>query len=99
MGTSAAAAQVTGAAALLKSQNPDWEARDLKACLMETVDRLPWLKCVNGGRLNLGWALLHRPSTLNLSLANRPVADVAQGDLVARDREWRRRRRNDRPET
>ncbi len=98
-GTSAAAAQVTGAAALLKSQNPDWKARDLKACLMETVDRLPWLKCVNGGRLNLGWALSHRPSTLKLSLANPPVADVAQGDLVARDRESRRRRRTGRRET
>ena len=63
-GTSPAAAQVTGAAALLRSQNPHWEAKDLKACLMGTVDILPWLKCVSRGRLNLGRALLHRPSTL-----------------------------------
>jgi subtilisin family serine protease len=98
-GTSAAAAQVTGAAALLKSQNPDWKAKDLKACLMETVDKLPGLKCVNGGRLNLGRALSHRPSTLELSLANPPFADVAQGDLVAQDRESRRRRRTGRRET
>jgi subtilisin family serine protease len=60
-GTSAAAAQVTGAAALLKSQNPKREAKDLKACLMQTVDVLPGLKCVSGGRLNLGRALAYKP--------------------------------------
>jgi subtilisin family serine protease len=56
-GTSAAAAQVTGAAALLKSQNPSRLAKDLKQCLMDSVDKLPWLKCWSGGRLNLGRAL------------------------------------------
>ncbi len=56
-GTSAAAAHVTGAAALLKSQNPSWVAKDLKQCLMESVDKSPWLKCWSGGRLNLGRAL------------------------------------------
>jgi subtilisin family serine protease len=60
-GTSAAAAQVTGAAALLKSQDPKREAKDLKACLMQTVDVLPGLKCVSGGRLNLGRALAYKP--------------------------------------
>ena len=60
-GTSAATAQVTGAAALLKSQNPKWEPIDLKTCLMETVDKLPGLKCVSGGRLNLGRALAYKP--------------------------------------
>ena len=56
-GTSAAAAQVSGAAALLKSQDPNRSARDLKLRLMGTVDLLPRLKCVSGGRLNLGRAL------------------------------------------
>jgi subtilisin family serine protease len=56
-GTSAAAAQVSGAAALLKSKYPKSSARDLKLRLMGTVDLLPRLKCVSGGRLNLGRAL------------------------------------------
>jgi thermitase len=58
-GTSPAAAQVTGAAALLKSQRPEWMAEDLKARLLETVDALPHLRraCASGGRLNLGRAL------------------------------------------
>jgi subtilisin family serine protease len=60
-GTSAAAAQITGAAALLKSQNPKREAKDLKTCLMQTVDVLPGLKCVSRGRLNLGRALSCKP--------------------------------------
>jgi subtilisin family serine protease len=60
-GTSAAAAQVTGAAALLKSQNPTWEAKNIKSCLMESADKLPGLKCVSRGRLNLGRALSYKP--------------------------------------
>jgi len=64
-GTSAAAAQVTGAAALLKSKNPTWDAKHLKTCLMKTVDKLPGLKCASGGRLNLGRALACEASTVN----------------------------------
>jgi subtilisin family serine protease len=56
-GTSAAAAQVTGAAALLRSRWPNSKATDLKHRLLETVDVLPGLKCRSGGRLNLGRAL------------------------------------------
>jgi len=56
-GTSAAAAHVAGAAALLKSQNPSRVAKDLKQYLMDSVDKSPWLKCWSGGRLNLGRAL------------------------------------------
>jgi len=62
-GTSAAAAQVSGAAALLrsqdlfKSQDRSEIARELKRRLMGTVDLLPRVKCVSGGRLNLGRAL------------------------------------------
>ena len=52
-GTSAAAAHVSGAAALLKSQNPDRCAKDIKKLLMDSVDHSPWLKCASGGRLNL----------------------------------------------
>jgi subtilisin family serine protease len=57
-GTSAAAAQVSGAAAPLKSQDPSRTAGDLKRRLMGTVDRLPRLRCVSGGRLDLGRALI-----------------------------------------
>jgi subtilisin family serine protease len=60
-GTSAAAAHVAGAAALLKSQNPTRTAPQLKTCLMGAVDALPNLKCVSGGRLNLGRALTCKP--------------------------------------
>jgi subtilisin family serine protease len=56
-GTSAAAAHVTGAAALLKAQKPSRTAKDLKQCLRDSVDKSPWLKCWSGGRLNLGRAL------------------------------------------
>lgn len=56
-GTSAAAAQVSGAAALLRAQRPDLSAQKLKRRLMDTVDLLPQLKCASGGRLNLGRAL------------------------------------------
>jgi hypothetical protein len=58
-GTSAAAALVSGAAALLMSRNAGLSAADLKECLMATVDKLPSLerKCLSGGRLNIGRAL------------------------------------------
>lgn len=55
-GTSAAAALVSGAAALLMSQNPALGARDIKKLLMRSVDQSPWLKCASGGRLNLSKA-------------------------------------------
>ena len=55
-GTSAAAAQVTGAAALLKSYG--LTAAQIKVRLVETADPLPRLKCAKGGaRLNLSRAL------------------------------------------
>lgn len=56
-GTSAAAAHVTGAAALLKSQDPSRSATRIKDRLMTTVDRSPGLKCAREGRLNLGKAV------------------------------------------
>jgi subtilisin family serine protease len=63
-GTSAAAAHVSGAAALLKSQNPNRRAREIKQLLMDSVDRSPWLKCVSGGRLNLSRAACHAKALL-----------------------------------
>lgn len=58
-GTSAAAAFVSGAAALLKSRDPQLTATTLKARLMDAVDTVPALerKCIRGGRLNIGKAL------------------------------------------
>ena len=56
-GTSAAAATVAGAAALLKSQNPHWSAQDIKTRLTSTVEKIRGLKCETEGRLDLGEAL------------------------------------------
>src|SRR5262245_973897 len=58
-GTSAAAAFVCGAAALLTSREPELTPKALKDRLMDTIDEVPALKtkCVSGGRLNIGSAL------------------------------------------
>jgi subtilisin family serine protease len=85
-GTSAAAAHVAGAAALLKAQNPKYTAADLKRLLMMSIDPLPRLKCASGGRLNLGRALQMKqpasPATLRASRVTRPAAGAGQGDRV-----------------
>jgi subtilisin family serine protease len=60
-GTSAAAAYVSGAAALLKSINRSLDSESLKKLLMNTVDTRPDrppLPCQAGGRLSLGRALV-----------------------------------------
>jgi subtilisin family serine protease len=58
-GTSAAAAHVSGAAALLLSIRPSWTAENVRGHLMETVDPIPDLRhyCRAGGRLNVGRAV------------------------------------------
>ena len=58
-GTSAAAAHVSGAAALLLSMNPDWKPADIRKRLIDSADKLPGLECYChlGARLNLGNAL------------------------------------------
>jgi subtilisin family serine protease len=64
-GTSAAAAHVAGAAALLMSRYPSLTVSQIKGCLVDSVDKLPALlgrapggsKCASGGRLNIGAAL------------------------------------------
>jgi subtilisin family serine protease/Ca2+-binding RTX toxin-like protein len=60
-GTSMAAPHVTGAAALLWSQHPNWSVEQVKAALMNSVDPLVELtgKTVTGGRLNVNNALLN----------------------------------------
>ena len=54
-GTSAAAAHVSGAAALLLSIHPNWTPEKVRGHLMDTADPIPDLQryCRAGGRLNL----------------------------------------------
>jgi subtilisin family serine protease len=56
-GTSAAAAHVAGAAALLMSRYPSFTAEQIKTCLIDSVNDLSPLKCASKGRLNIVEAL------------------------------------------
>lgn len=58
-GTSMACPHVAGAAALLWSANPSWTHKEVKARLMESVDKVSGLegKTVTGGRINVARAL------------------------------------------
>jgi subtilisin family serine protease len=58
-GTSMATPQVSGAAAVIKSLDPNLDAEDIKQRIMDSVDPLPTLAgiTVTGGRLNLDEAL------------------------------------------
>jgi subtilisin family serine protease len=56
-GTSAAAAHVAGAAALLMSRYPGLEVWQIRRCLLDSVNKVPPLKCVSKGRLDIGAAL------------------------------------------
>jgi subtilisin family serine protease len=56
-GTSAAAAHVAGAAALLMSRYSKLSVQQIKECLVRSVDTPPTLKCASGGRLNVGAAV------------------------------------------
>lgn len=60
-GTSAAAAQVTAAAALIRAFKPGWTAPQVRAHLMASVDPFRFLDCIAGGRLNLERAICNLP--------------------------------------
>lgn len=68
-GTSFAAPQVAGAAALLKSINPSLTTLQLKTAILDNVDFVPALngKCVTGGKLNVYEAAKSIIPTLNNS--------------------------------
>jgi subtilisin family serine protease len=72
-GTSPAAAHVSGAAALLLSLKSGWTPRDLRACLIDSSDRIKALQpfCPEGRRLNLRRAV------------ERALRNSASGDGIA----------------
>jgi Subtilase family len=60
-GTSAAAAEVTAAAAVIRALKPTWTAHHVRAHLMASVDPLPFVDCIAGGRLSLKRAICNLP--------------------------------------
>ena len=60
-GTSASAAHVTAAAALIRAFRPAWNVAQVKARLFAAVDLFPDLKCITGGRVNLEKVLCGPP--------------------------------------
>ena len=71
-GTSMAAPQVAGVAALLKSEYPDLTTAQLKAAILEGVDVLPSLngKVATSGRLNAYKALQAAGATIDVYFQN-----------------------------
>ena len=60
-GTSAAAAQVTAAATLVRAFRPHLKAHQVRAHLMASVDPFPFLDCIAGGRLSLKRTVCNLP--------------------------------------
>lgn len=60
-GTSAAAAQVTAAAALIRAFKTGWTAAQVRAHLMASVDPFRFLDCIARGRLSLRRAICNLP--------------------------------------
>ena len=69
-GTSMAAPQVAGVAALVLAENPDYSAEQIRTAILNGVDKVPNLSgwVVTGGRLNAYNALTRSPVT-SISLA------------------------------
>lgn len=80
-GTSMAAPHVTGAAAILAQQHPDWKAPELKSALMGSSIELrgQGIYTQGAGRVDVAQAMKQQvlavPSNLNLGLQTAPHAD------------------------
>ena len=86
-GGSMAAPQVAGAAALILSVEPSLSAQELKADILNTVDKLPWLtgRVVSGGRLDICKALPgcgSQPASLQAPPPSSPPATAGTPDGV-----------------
>lgn len=82
-GTSMAAPQVTGAAALLAAHRPDLSAASIKATLLNTVDPLAaWSGVVKtGGRLNV-FRALSEPTVCQFNLSQNDVTMPTKGGIL-----------------
>jgi hypothetical protein len=78
-GTSAAAAFVSGAAALLYTLDPDLRAEDVRKRLIDAADQTDGLAglCEANGRLNVGKAVAKLRAELTGSAAANLRADLA----------------------
>ena len=80
-GTSMAAPHVTGGAAILVQQHPDWTVEELRSALVASAAPTPGLSVFEqgAGRLDLARAIdqhvLAEPATLSLGLADWPHTD------------------------
>lgn len=89
-GTSIAAPEVTGAAALLFSQNPFRSVADVRSLLLDRADRIPGLagKVATGARLNIYQALrdITPPTLGRVTISPRRFAALTHGGSVTRAR-------------